>query len=555
MTHRSKKMLKRPDWSIRRGLFKSMGYTDYDLARPLIGIANSWNTIVPGHFNLRQVAESVRQGINQAGGTPMEFGVVAACDGLTEGWGARLMLPSRNLIADSVEMMITAHHLDAVVLLGSCDKIVPGMLMAAARLDLPAVLLVGGPSEGGCRFDGRASDNSSISEALGMLEEGTIDRAAYEVLEDSSMPSCGSCSYLGTANSMSCVSEALGMSVTGSAVIPALHAERLRAAQETGQRIVKMVEDGKNARQIITQKSIENAIRVTAAIGGSTNVALHLSAIAYEAGIELELELFDTLSRQTPTIARMNPSGALNVPDFHAAGGVPAVMKELLPLLHGDAPTVMGKSIAETVAAARPRNPEIIRTLDDPWEVSGGLAVLKGNLAPDGSVTKPAAIDPDMRTFSGKAQCFDSEADTIHAIGNNEIKPGTVIVVRYEGPKGGPGMPEMYLAMKLLYGKELGRKTALITDGRFSGSNNGCFVGHISPEAADRGPIAAVQDGDLITIDIPRGVLQLHVTDDEMRSRLDKWQPPQPNKAPLTGYLSIYARLAESADKGAIIRH
>ena len=554
MTHRSQKMLKRPEWSIRRGLLKSMGYTDYDLARPLIGIANSWNTIVPGHINLRQVAESVRQGINQAGGTPMEFGVVAACDGLTSGWGARLILPSRNLIADSVEMMITAHHLDAVVLLGSCDKIVPGMLMAAARLDLPAILLVGGPSEGGCRFDGRASDNSSISEALAMLEAGTIDQNTYEALEDSSMPSCGSCSYLGTANSMSCVAEALGMSVTGSAVIPATHAERLRAAQETGQRIVQMVESGTNARQIITRKSIENAIRVTAAIGGSTNVALHLPAIAYEAGIELELELFDTLSRQTPTIARMNPSAALNVPDFHAAGGVPAVMKELLPLLHGDAPTVMGKPVAETVATARPRNPKIIRTLDDPWEASGGLAVLKGNLAPDGSVSKPAAIDPDMRTFSGKAQCFDSETDTILAIGNNEIKPGTVIVVRYEGPRGGPGMPEMYLAMKLLYGKGLALKTALITDGRFSGSNNGCFVGHISPEAADRGPIAAVQDGDLITIDIPRGVLQLHVTDDEMKSRLVKWQLPKP-KAPSTGYLSIYARLAESADKGAIIKH
>jgi dihydroxy-acid dehydratase len=555
MTWRSKERLTPPYWSMRRGLYKSMGYSDYDLERPLVGIANSWNTVVSGHYNLRQVAESVRQGIYQAGGTPVEFGVIGGCDGLADGgWGARYMLPSRGLIADSVEMMVEAHHLDGVVCLGSCDKIVPGMLMASARLDLPAILIVGGPSQGGCFFDGRASDNTSLNEALPMLASGEIDGETYRELEDKSMPGCGSCSMLGTANSMCCIAEAMGMSLPGSAVIPAVHAERFQAAQATGRQIVWMIKEGLTARQIITRESIENAIRVMAAIGGSTNVALHIPAIAYEAGIDIDLDLFDSLSRETPYIARMNPSGAADVPDFHDAGGVPAVMKEILPLLHGDAKTVTGNSIAQNVATAKSRNIKVIRPLDDPWESCGGLAVLKGNLAPDGSIAKPSAIDYEHRTFTGRAHCFDSEEAATLAIGNNEIKPGTVVVVRYEGPKGGPGMPEMYMAMKFLYGQGLALTTALITDGRFSGSNNGCFVGHISPEAAEGGPIAVVEDGDAIFIDIPNGKLELQVSDKELQARLKRWEPPKP-KPQTKGYLNIYARLAASASKGAIIPH
>ncbi|MDT8379880.1 MAG: dihydroxy-acid dehydratase [Desulfotignum sp.] len=555
MRWRSKERLSRPYWSMRRGLFKSMGYSDYDLDRPLIGIANSWNTVVSGHYNLKQVAQSVRRGIDQAGGTPVEFGVIGGCDGLADGGkSARYMLPSRSLIADSVEMMVEAHHLDGVVLLGSCDKIVPGMLMAAARLDLPSILIVGGPSPGGCRFDGRASDNTSLNEALPMLEAGTIDEETFRELEDNSMPGCGSCSMLGTANSMCCIAEAMGMSLPGSAVIPASQARRFQAAQATGRQIVSMVKKGLTARQIITPKSIENAIRVMAAIGGSTNVALHIPAIAYEACVDMDLDLFDSLSRATPWIARINPSGPADVSDFHDAGGVPAVMKEILPLLQGDALTVTGKTIAENVAMAGSKNSEIIRTLEDPWEFRGGLAVLRGNLAPEGSIAKPSAIDPLHRTFTGTAHCFDSEIDATRASGQGEIKPGTVVVVRYEGPRGGPGMPEMYLAMKLLYGQGLALRTALITDGRFSGSNNGCFVGHISPEASQGGPIALVRDKDTITIDIPNGNLTLHVSEKELQARREKWQPPEP-KPEIQGYLNVYGRLAGSASKGAIITH
>jgi len=551
---RGEHTLTRPAGSAHRGLYKSMGYSDYDLGRPLIGVANSWSTVVPGHYNLKQVAEYVRQGIYQAGGTPVEFGVIGGCDGLADGhWTTRYILPSRELIAHSVEMMVAAHRLDGVVLLGSCDKIVPGLLMAAARLDVPAILIAGGPAEGGCFFDGRVSDNTSIDEALPMLQTGRISSAAFRDLEELSMPSCGSCAMLGTANSMCCIAEALGMSLPGSATIPATQGARLRAAQATGRRIVAMVADGLSARRIITRQSIENAVRVMAAIGGSTNLALHIPAIGYEADIPVDLDLFDAVSRSTPYIARINPAGPATVPDFHRAGGVPAVMKTLLPLLHGEAMTVSGHTVADNVAAAEIRSADIIRSLSDPWSEQGGLAVLRGNLAPNGSITKPAAVDPGMHVFSGRACCFDSEQAATRAILERRIAAGTVVVIRYEGPKGGPGMPEMYAALKYLYGQGLALETALITDGRFSGSNNGCFVGHISPEAAEGGPLAAVADGDRITIDIPRRRLHLHLPDDAIAARLAAWRPPAPKAT--SGYLNIYARLAESADKGAIIRH
>jgi dihydroxy-acid dehydratase len=555
MTWRSQEILTRPEWASQRALYKSMGYTDYDLDRPLIGIANSWNRVVPGHYNLNLVSEYVQQGIRQAGGTPVEFGVIAACDGIAQGHvGMHYILPTRDLIANCVEIMVQAHHLDAVVLLGSCDKIVPGMLMAAARIDLPAILVAGGPMEGGCEFDGRASDITSPTEALGMLRAGRIDEDAYIRLEDCSGPTCGSCSFLGTANTMCCVAEAMGMSLTGSATIPATHAARLRAAQASGRQIVELVRQDITARQIIDSRALENAIRVGTAIGGSTNLALHIPAIAYEAECcDVTMDLFEELARTTPHIAKMNPAAAPNVPDFHTAGGVPAVMKEILSLLHGEALTVTGETVAENVAGSGTVDRSIIRTLADPWSQSGGLAILRGNLAPNTAITKPAAIAPEMHIFTGSARCFDSEEAADRAILDGGVKAGEVIVIRYEGPKGGPGMREMYTAMKLLYGRGLALETAVVTDGRFSGTNNGCFVGHVSPEAAEGGPIAVVRDGDTITVDIPNRSIHLHVPDAEIEDRLAAWQRPKQKVA--NGYLALYARLAESADKGAIIRH
>jgi dihydroxy-acid dehydratase len=554
MFWRSKDILQWPEGSIVRGLYKSMGYSDYDLARPMVGIANSWNRVVPGHYNLRLVSDYVKQGIRQAGGTPVEFGVIAGCDGVAQGHdGMHYILPTRDLIANDVEMMVEAHRLDGVVLLGSCDKIVPGMLMAAARLDVPAVLVAGGPMEGGCEFDKRAADMTSLTEGLGMLKTGKIDEETYRRLENCAGPTCGSCSFLGTANTMCCLAEALGLSLPGSATIPATQADRLRAAQESGRQIMEMIRRGITARQIINRQGIENTVRLNAAIGGSTNAILHMLAIAYEADVELTVDGFEELSRTTPHIAKMNPAAAPNVPDFHQAGGVPAVMKEILPLLHANAMTVSGKTVAENVAKAESRNPGIIKTLNDPWSRGGGLAVLRGNLAPKSAITKPAAIKPEMHKFTGKAHCFNSEEAANQAILDGKIVEGEVVVIRYEGPKGGPGMREMYSAMKLLYGRGLALKTALITDGRFSGTNNGCFVGHISPEAAEGGPLAAVRDGDTVTIDIPGRNLQLHVPDEEIKKRLAAWKRPEPKFK--KGYLALYSRLAESADQGAIIRN
>jgi dihydroxy-acid dehydratase len=554
MFWRSKDILQYPEWSLNRGLYKSMGYSDYDLARPMIGVANSWNQVVPGHYNLNQVSDYVKQGIRQAGGTPVEFGVIAACDGIAQGHdGMHYILPTRELIANSIETMVEAHRLDAIVLLGSCDKIVPGMLMAAARLDIPAIFVAGGPMAGGCEFDGRAADMTSLTEGLAMLKTGKIGEAAYRKLENCAGPSCGSCSFLGTANTMCCIAEAIGLSLPGSATIPATAADRLRAAQESGRQIVSLVQQGIKARQIINKKGIENAIRLNTAIGGSTNAILHMLAIAYEAECELDVDAFEELCRTTPHIAKMNPAAAPNVPDFHYAGGVPAVMKEILSLLHGGALTVSGKTVAENVADVETRDRNVIKTLADPWAKGGGLAILRGNLAPDSAITKPAAIKPEMHKFTGKAHCFDSEEAANQAILEGKVLAGEVVVIRYEGPKGGPGMREMYIAMKLLYGRGLALKTALVTDGRFSGTNNGCFVGHISPEAAEGGPLAIVRDGDQITIDIPNRGLQLHVADEEIKKRLAVWKRPEPKFK--KGYLALYSRLAESADKGAIIRH
>ncbi|NUQ60870.1 MAG: dihydroxy-acid dehydratase [Pirellulales bacterium] len=552
---RSRRVLEWPHGSVQRSLYKSMGYSDYDLQRPLIGIANSWNRVVPGHYNLGLVSEYVKQGIFQAGGTPVEFGVIAGCDGIAQAHaGMHCILPTRDLIAHDVEMMVQAHQFDGVVLLGSCDKIVPGLLMAAARLDLPAILVVGGPMEGGCPFDGRASDITSLTEGLGMFAAGKLDEPALRKLEDQVAPTCGSCSFLGTANTMCCVAEAMGMCLPGSATIPATHAARLRAAQASGRQIVELVRQGITARRIINRKGIENAFRLGAAIGGSTNLALHIPAIAYEAECsEIDIDALEQLASTTPHIAKMNPAAVYNVPDFHAAGGVPATMKELLPLIHPDAMSVTGGFLGHILQDVPEGDRRIIRPLSDPWSAAGGLAVLRGNLAPRTAVTKPAAIAAEQLIFSGLARCFDREEAAIQAVMDGVVCEGEVVVIRYEGPKGGPGMREMYTTMKLLYGRGLALKTAVVTDGRFSGTNNGCFVGHVSPEAAEGGPIAIVRDGDRITIDIPNRRLSLDVSDEEIRSRLAEWKRPAPKFK--RGYLALYARLAESADKGAILRH
>ncbi len=557
MTYRSELLLGRDDSPLYRSMFKSMGYTDDELdGKPIVGIANSWNTLVPGHFNLNQVAEFAKKGVYSAGGTVVEFGVPAACDGLAQGHvGMNYILPSRQIICDGVEFMAQAHRLDALILLASCDKIVPAMLMAAARLDIPAIVCVGGPMLGGIEFDGRKSDFTSIEEARGMVSAGKIDHATYAALENTACPGCGSCSFLGTANTMCCVSEALGMSLPGSALIPAVHAERLRSSYDAGRAVVGLAKNGTSARKILTPEAIRNAIKVTMAISGSTNAVLHLSAVANEAELGINVvEEFETLNKTTPQIARVNPAAAWDMDAFYQAGGIPRVMQRLGDMLATDALTCTGRTVADNLAQVRfpfPENPALIRTVDDPFSPTGGIAVLHGNLAPDTAVSKPGAIDPALHQFTGSAKCFNSEEEAEKAILGGGIVDGDVVVIRYEGPKGGPGMREMFRAMKYLYGRGLAKSTALITDGRFSGTNNGCFVGHISPEAAEGGPLAIVKDGDQIHIDVIAGILELRVDEEEIKRRYAVLEHPK--KAIPRGYLQVYSKVASSADKGAII--
>ena len=551
----ARQMLRRPLGSAQRALYKSMGHDDAALARPIIGVANAYSTLVPGHANLRAVAAAVERGVARAGGTAVEFGVPGICDGLADHHvGAHYPLPSREVVAAAVEMMVRGHALEGLVLLGSCDKIVPGMLMAAARLDVPAIMVVGGPAEGGVEFQGRASDSSSPDDAVALLQRGEMDESAFVALEDGCQPGCGSCAYLGTANSMCCAAEAMGLSLPGSATIPATDAARLRAGEDAGERVVRLVETGVSARRIVTRGAVHNAVRTMAAIGGSTNTVLHLMAVAREAGHSLTIDDFAELWSTTPQVARVNPAGPATVPDFHRAGGVPAVMREIRSLLEGDALTVAGVPLHDVLNVAAPRHPDdpVIRPLDDPWLEGGGLAVLRGNLAPDSGITRPAAFPPGMGSFTGRALCFDSERHANEAILDGRVGPGTVVVIRYVGPRGGPGMPEMYAPMKYLVGRGLAASAAIVTDGRFSGTNNGCFVGHVCPEAALGGPIALVRDGDAITIDVTTGSLVLLVDDDEMARRRAEWRPP-PSDAPPPGMLALYARLAGPASRGALL--
>ncbi|MCK9341009.1 MAG: dihydroxy-acid dehydratase [Synergistaceae bacterium] len=558
MKFRSSEILSDPVFTENRALYKSMGFSDEDLKGPLIGIANSWNELVPGHYNLRNLSEFVKKGIYRAGGMAVEFGVIAACDGQSCGHnGMKYILPTRDLIACDIEAMVEAHRLDGIVMLGSCDKIVPGMLMAAARLGIPAILLVGGPMAGGVSFDGRKSDSTSVSEAVGMLSAGRITKETLSMLEDNAAPSCGSCSYYGTANSMGCAAEAMGMSLTGSSLIPATASERFRAGEMTGIKIVELVKRGVTARDIITRNSLENAAKIMVATGGSTNTFIHLSAIAHEIGTDAEtmMEIYDRASETIPSIAMVNPASCYDMEDFYRAGGIPQVMKELGEEIDLSCMTVTGENLGDNLKAWTDPfgvDRRVIRTKEDPFCKSGGLAVMRGNLAPGTGITKPIAMDPAMYHFSGPARVFDCEEDANLAILNGKIKDGDVLVIRYEGPKGGPGMREMYFAMKLLYGRGLAKKTAIITDGRFSGTNNGCFVGHISPEAAEGGPIAAVRDGDIITIDVENKRLDVDLSPEELEARLKDWKRP-PQKE-LKGILAIYAKLAASAAEGGMMK-
>ena len=547
------RILRGDQGALKRALYKSMGWTHEQLSKPIIGIVNTYTNATPGHYNLNRICEEVRRGVESAGGTAMEFGTIAICDGIAEGHdGMRYVLPSRDLIASSVEAMAKAHAFDGLVLLGSCDKIVPGLLMAAARVDVPAVFANSGPMYP-AEYKGKHYDGNIVTEAIGWKQRGLIDEAEFKHIEDIAEPCHGSCAMLGTANTMCCLAEAMGMALPGSASIPAVHSERLRVSYETGRQLMRLVREGIRARHIMNQDSLENAARVLLSIGGSTNAVMHLQAIYKEAGLgEMPLETFGLLSRTTPQVASVYPSSPYDMVDFHQAGGVPAVMKSIEPLLHTGAPTVNGKTVGENLnQSTGSLNREVIRPLSQAFSEEAGLAVLAGNLAPDGSVIKTAGVPETLHRFEGTAVLYDSEQAAIDGILAGEVKPGSVIVLRYEGPKGGPGMPEMYRPMKSLEGMGLADSCALITDGRFSGSNRGCFVGHISPEAQEGGAIGLIEPGDVIRIDIPERKLELLVEDEELRKRRAAWVPVV--KEPVEGFLGLYRQMCQSAAKGAVL--
>ena len=557
MKERSKHILEGLGNQYYRATLKSMGFTTDDLKRPVIGIANAWSECVPGHFNLRQVAQRVKDGIYRAGGTPIEFGVIGGCDGMGQGHdGMHYILPSRELIANSIESMAQINLFDGLVLLGSCDKIVPGMLMAAARLDIPCIFLPGGPMEGGVVFDGRQADQTSSTEAYGMLSAGKITEEEYVSLENTACPGCGSCSYLGTANTMCALAEALGMTLPDGGTAPATSAVRMMKAEETGVKIMELVEKNITARQIITDGAVRNAIKACLAMSGSTNAVMHLTAFAYEAELGIKvLNEFDTLSDTTPQLAKMNPACKYSIVDFYKDGGVPRLMENLQSMLETDVMTVTAHTLAENIRDHKylyPATGLVNHTLDDPFGYTGGVAVLRGNLAPDTGIAKPGAFDKSLHQFKAEAICFDSEEAAEEAILAGKVHDGHVVVIRYEGPKGGPGMREMYKAMKYLYGRGLSKTTALITDGRFSGTNNGCFVGHISPEAAEGGPIAIVHDGDLVEIDVDSKKLELLVPQEEIEARLKQWKRPEPKFK--KGWLGLYCKLAASGSEGGVMK-
>ena len=539
--------------ALKRALYKSMGFTDAQLRKPLIGIANSYTNATPGHANLRQVVDKVKEGILAAGGTPFEFGVIAPCDGIAEGHlGMRYILPARDLIASSIEVMVRAHHFDGLVLAGSCDKIVPGMLMAAARLDLPSIFVNGGPMYPAC-YDDKHWDGNIVTESLGWRRRGLITDEQARDIEDLAEPTVGSCAMYGTANSMCCQAEALGMALPFAGTTPAVAARRYRLAYDTGETVMRLVHGAITARRIITRESIENGMLALIASGGSTNGVMHLQAIHREAGLgDLPLEAFDVLSRKVGHVASIYSASPYDMVDFDEAGGIPALLHELEPLLNTGCTTVEGDMAARLRASKPSTRREVIRPLDDPFRKDGGIAVLKGNLAPLGSVIKPASVPEAMLHFEGTARVFNSEDEAVESIASGSIRPGTVLVLRYEGPKGGPGMPEMYLPMKELEGMGLAGTCALVTDGRFSGSNRGLFVGHISPEAAEGGLIALVRDGDPVRIDVPGRELTLQVDEKKLDERRKHWVPVV--KQVPRGYLDTYRERSCSAAQGAVVK-
>ena len=532
-----------------RSLLKADGYNDEQMRRPFIGVVNSFNEVAPGHMHLQTIARAVKDGVLAAGGTPMEFNTIGVCDGIAMGHdGMHFSLSSRELIADTIECMVKAHCFDALVFIPNCDKIVPGMLMAALRLNLPCIFVSGGPM-----LSINQRDLNTVFEAVGARKANLINDEELAEIEGSSCPGCGSCSGMFTANSMNCLTEVLGLGLPGNGTIPAVYAERVRLAKTAGMQVMKLLADDVRPRDIITPAAFENALTTDMALGCSTNSALHLLAIAHEADITLDLHMINAISEKTPNLCHLAPAGHHHMQDLLEAGGISAVLKELLDagMIHGDCKTVTGKTVAENVARAVNRNSEVIRPLDNPYTKTGGLAVLFGNLAPNGAIVKRSAVKPEMLVNTGTAKCFDSEEEAIAAIYAGKIVPGDIVVIRYEGPAGGPGMREMLSPTSAIVGMKLDTTVALLTDGRFSGASCGAAIGHISPEAAAGGPIAYIKDGDKIAIDIPNYSLKLLVSDEEMEERKKTMKIREPKK--LTGYLKRYAKNVSSADKGAIV--
>ena len=549
----SDRVKKGPDKTPHRSLFKAMGYTDEELSRPLIGVVNAQNEIIPGHIHLDNIAKAVKAGILAAGGTPIEVPAIGVCDGIAMGHiGMHYSLPTRELIADSIECQATAHAFDGLVLIPNCDKIVPGMLMAAARLNIPAIVCSGGPMLAGHKGCEKLSLSKTF-EAVGAYEAGMIDDEELKQFENKSCPSCGSCSGMYTANSMNCLSEVIGMALPGNGTIPAVYGDRIGLAKHAGMQIMKLVENNVKPRDIMNEKAFRNALTMDMALGCSTNSMLHLPAIAHEAGVELNLDMANEISSKTPNLCHLAPAGSNYIEELNEVGGIPAVMAEInkLGLLELDNPTCTLKTVGENIADKKGADGTIIRTVENPYSATGGIAVLRGNIAPDGCVVKRSAVAPEMLKHSGPARVFNSEEEAIAAIFGGKIVKGDVVVIVYEGPKGGPGMREMLSPTSALAGMKLDKDVALITDGRFSGASRGASIGHVSPEAAAGGNIGLVKEGDIIDIDINAGKINVNVSDDELAERRKSWVIPEPKIK--TGYLSRYARLVSSADKGAVL--
>jgi dihydroxy-acid dehydratase len=537
-----------------RSLFNALGFTEEEMKKPMVGIVSSYNEIVPGHMNLDKIVNAVKLGVAEAGGVPVVFPAIAVCDGIAMGHiGMKYSLVTRDLIADSTECMAQAHQFDALVMVPNCDKNVPGLLMAAARINVPTVFVSGGPMLAG-HVKGQKRSLSSMFEAVGSYAAGTMSEDDVREFEEKVCPTCGSCSGMYTANSMNCLTEALGMGLRGNGTIPAVYSERIKLAKHAGMAVMDMYRKNIRPRDIMTKDAILNALTVDMALGCSTNSMLHLPAIAHEVGFDFDISFANPISEKTPNLCHLAPAGPTYMEDLNEAGGVYAVMKELADagLLHTDCMTVTGKTVGENIADAENKNPEVIRPLDNPYSKTGGLAVLKGNLAPDGGVVKRSAVCDEMMVHEGPARVFDCEEDAIAAIKGGKIVAGDVVVIRYEGPKGGPGMREMLNPTSAIAGMGLGSSVALITDGRFSGASRGASIGHVSPEAAVGGPIALVEEGDIIKINIPKMTLELAVSDEELAARKAKWQPREPKVK--TGYLARYAAMVTSGNRGAILQ-